>query len=154
MKHAVPRILKSILSSTIILVTAVIAVAAQQPGADPPLGENLFQPELIMQHQQEIGLTDDQKSFLKAETRRVQQSFVELQWQMQDEFEKLFGSLKGERIDETQALAELDKVLDIERQVKRLQIGLLIRIKNNLTPEQQAKLAEIRKHWTPDKAPK
>lgn len=45
---------------------------------------------------------------------------------------------------EQQALAQLDKVLDVEREVKRAQIGLMVRIKNKLTPEQQAQLREIR----------
>ena len=43
-------------------------------------------------------------------------------------------------MNEQQALAQLDKVLDAEREIKRLHIGLAIRIKNSLTPEQRAKL--------------
>jgi hypothetical protein len=34
--------------------------------------------------------------------------------------------------------------LTIEREIKRAQAALLVRIKNKLTPEQQAKLEEIR----------
>jgi Spy/CpxP family protein refolding chaperone len=47
-------------------------------------------------------------------------------------------------VDEQQVLAQLEKVLSIEREVKRAQVTLLVRIKNKLTPEQQAKLVEIR----------
>jgi hypothetical protein len=32
----------------------------------------------------------------------------------------------------------------VEREIKRAQVTLLVRIKNKLTPEQQAKLVEIR----------
>jgi len=35
-------------------------------------------------------------------------------------------------------------VLNIEREIKRTQIGLMVRIKNNLKPEQQARLRELR----------
>jgi Spy/CpxP family protein refolding chaperone len=38
----------------------------------------------------------------------------------------------------------LEKVLAAEREVKREQVTLLVRIKNKLTPEQQGKLAELR----------
>jgi Spy/CpxP family protein refolding chaperone len=34
--------------------------------------------------------------------------------------------------------------LATEREIKRAQVTLLVRIKNKLTPEQQAKLVEIR----------
>ena len=47
-------------------------------------------------------------------------------------------------MDEQEALAQLDKVLATERDIKREQITLLVRIKDKLTPEQQAKLVEIR----------
>jgi len=47
-------------------------------------------------------------------------------------------------VDETAVLAQVDKVLALERQVKRTQILLLVRIKNLLTEPQQAKLAELR----------
>jgi len=52
--------------------------------------------------------------------------------------------VKQPRVDEPQVLAQLEKVLAIEREIKRAQVALLVRIKNNLTPEQQTKLLEIR----------
>jgi Spy/CpxP family protein refolding chaperone len=41
-------------------------------------------------------------------------------------------------------MSQLDKVLNSEREIKRTQISLLIRIKNKLTPEQQAQLQKLR----------
>ena len=153
MKRRILRGIISILSFSLISMTVANPIWAQQSSPDP-MGDSFFSPELIMQHQQEIGLTDEQKAFLKAETRKVQPRFTELQWQLQDEAEKLLALVKGERVDEKQALAELDKLLDIEREVKRLQVTLVIRIKNDLTAEQQAKLSEIRKRSGIDKSPK
>jgi hypothetical protein len=46
--------------------------------------------------------------------------------------------------DEKKVLAQLDNVLQIEEQVKKTQITLMIRIKNKLNTEQQAKLKQIR----------
>ena len=43
-------------------------------------------------------------------------------------------------MDEQQAVAQLEKVLAVEREIKRGQVAFMIRLKNKLTPEQQAKL--------------
>jgi Spy/CpxP family protein refolding chaperone len=133
--------------STVILL-AIIAVCCcaalgQKPGNDP-LGDNLFPPELVMAHQQEIGLTEEQRDYLKVELRKAQLRFTELQWQLLDESEKLAALVKQEHVDEQQTLAALDKILDVEREIKRLQFSLVVRIKNKLTSEQQARLMAIK----------
>jgi Spy/CpxP family protein refolding chaperone len=97
-----------------------------------------------MQHQEEIGLTEEQKNFLKTESRKAALRFTELQWQLSDAAEKMAAVVKQPKVDEHQAIAMLDQVLDAEREIKRLQVSLVIRIKNNLTPEQQAKLQDIK----------
>ncbi|HLG13270.1 MAG TPA: periplasmic heavy metal sensor [Blastocatellia bacterium] len=127
----------------VLLLTAGAVVSQQPPGPDP-IGEAFFPPELVMQHQQAIGITEDQKAAFKAEFRSTQTRFTELQWQLQDEMEKLAGLVKGEHVDEQQVLAQLDKVLAAEREIKRTQLSLVIRIKNRLTPEQQARLQKIK----------
>lgn len=116
---------------------------AQHPGEDP-LGQSFFPPELVIQHQEAIGLSPEQKEAFKTEIRQAQLKFTELQWKLQDEMEKMLSLVKQTHPDEQQVLAQLDKVLSAEREVKKEQITLLVRIKNKLTPEQQAKLAELR----------
>ena len=119
------------------------AAWGQQPPADP-LGENFFPPEMVMQHQQAIGLNEEQKSFLKGEVQRAQARFTELQWQIQSEMETMISLVKEPRADEQQVLAQLDKILGLERDIKRTHITLVVRIKNSLSPEQQARLREIK----------
>jgi len=67
-----------------------------------------------------------------------------VQSKLQDEMEKLVILIKQPRVDEQQVLTQLEKVLAAEREIKRQQVTLLVRIKNKLTPEQQAKLFELR----------
>ena len=117
---------------------------AQQPQNDP-LGEHLFPPELVMQNQQAIGLNEDQKNFIKAEIQKAQARFTDLQWQLQEEMEKMIALVKESRVDEQQVLAQLEKILALEREIKRTHLGLVIRIKNRLTAEQQAQLQAIKK---------
>jgi Spy/CpxP family protein refolding chaperone len=126
-----------------IVLLSVGAVMTQQPPQSDPFAGNLFPPELIMQHQQAIGLSEEQKNFVKTELQKAQIRLTELQWGLQEEVEKLSASVKQDQVDEALALTQLDKVLAVEREIKRTHIGLLIRIKNRLTPEQKMRLREI-----------
>ncbi len=119
------------------------AIRAQQPDQDP-IGQSFFAPELVIQHQEAIGLSAEQRDYFKTEIRQAQLKFTELQWKLQDEMEKLISLVKQPRADEQQVLAQLEKVLAAEREVKREQVTLLVRIKNKLTAEQQGKLFELR----------
>jgi Spy/CpxP family protein refolding chaperone len=134
-----------------IILTVAFASAQQSthppqstPGHDP-LAQFIFPPELVMQHQREIGLTAEQKTFLRGEIQRVTLRFTELQWQLQDAMEGLASGMKESSVNEQQAMAQLDKILDTEREIKHLHIGLAIRIKNKLTPEQQSKLQGMKR---------
>ncbi len=122
----------------------VFAQRGQPPPGPDPIGENLFPPELIMAHQEAIGLRPEQKSYIREEIRKAQGQFTDLQWQLQDSMEALGSLLKPNTVDEPAVLAQLDKVLATEREIKRAQISLMVRIKNKLTPEQQARLRELR----------
>jgi Spy/CpxP family protein refolding chaperone len=110
------------------------------PPPGDPLAGSLFPPEVIMQHQRELALTEDQKTFMRGEIQRTTTRFNELQWQLQDAMEALSDIVKGASVNEQLALQQLDKVLDGEREIKRLHMEMAIRIKNKLTPEQQLKL--------------
>jgi len=145
---------------------SVVLVSAQQPeppqgpkpqsqGQPPPhppmdpLGDAMFPPELVMQHQRELALTDEQKAFMRSEINRTTTRFNELQWQLQDAMEALHETMKANSVNEQLALSQLDKVLDSEREIKRSHMELAIRIKNKLTPEQQTKLQEMKRNMGP-----
>lgn len=109
-----------------------------------PFGGFLFPPELVMQHQGQINLQDSQRAALQAAIGQAQTKFVDLQWKISAEGEKLARLLQAPTVDEKLVLEQVDRVLEIEREVKRAQMGLMVRIKNTLTPAQQAKLRELR----------
>jgi Spy/CpxP family protein refolding chaperone len=58
--------------------------------------------------------------------------------------ELLHDIMKSPSVSEEQALSQLNKVLDIEREIKRLHFSLAVRIKNRLTPVQQDQLNQMR----------
>src|SRR5215831_16789654 len=116
----------------------------RQPPPPDPLDDVMFPPDLIMGHQRELVLTDDQKTFMRGEIQRTTTRFNELNWQLQDSMEALHDTMKSNPVNEQLALSQLDKVLDSEREIKRLHMELAIRLKNKLTPEQQTKLQSIK----------
>ena len=128
---------------TLAFVCALSWGQSPQP-SDDPIAAQLFPPELVMQYHQEINLSPDQSKALKDEIQKAQAKFLDMQWDMQSEQEKLVLLLKAHPIDENAVLAQVDKVLDREREIKKTQILLLVRIKNQLTPAQQNKLNELR----------
>jgi Spy/CpxP family protein refolding chaperone len=128
----------------VVLLLAGVAAWAQQPAAQDPIAENLFAPDQVLANQKAIGLDEAQRSYVRAEVLKAQTRFTELQFQLQDAMESLVGLLKQNPADEAQVMAQLDKVLNAERDVKRTQIALMVRIKNKLTPEQQSRLRQLR----------
>jgi Spy/CpxP family protein refolding chaperone len=114
------------------------------PGQDP-LAPHVFPPDLVMRHAAEIGLDDGQRAAIKDAVVKMQGRFFELQWDVQAESEKMARLLQANPVDETAVLAQADKVMGLEREVKRTHLSLLVRIKNLLTAAQRAKLTELRK---------
>ena len=117
--------------------------ARNEPRHDP-LAEHVLPPELIMQHQKAIGLSDAQKTAVINEIKRAQGRIVEVQWDMQRAMERMVELLSQDKADEQGVISQLDNVLAVEREIKRVHLALAVRIKNILTPEQQRMLRELR----------
>lgn len=128
-------------------VPPVVAAAPAPPspttppgGGGDPIAERLFPPEAIMQRQKELGVTEKQRNAIIGEMQKFQSEIVGVQWQLQAAAEDLAAMLDAPAIDEAKALAQADKVMDLEHKMKRTHLGLLIRLRNLLTEEQRAKL--------------
>jgi Spy/CpxP family protein refolding chaperone len=119
------------------------------PPNPDPLAHLMFPPDMILSHARELNLTEDQKTFMRSEVQKTMTSFQDLQWKLQDQMELLQEIMKSSSVNEQQAVAQLDKVLDVENQIKRLHIGLAVRLKNRLTPEQQDQLQKMRMEHHP-----
>lgn len=142
---------RTVMLALLALLAAIATVrpaVAQQPRHEPShtspghghFEQHLFPPELIMQQQRNIGLTAEQRATITKAVQDLQARVLDFQWKMEDETQKLGERLREPTVDETAVLAQVDRVLGIEREVKRAHLALLVRIKNTLTAEQQAKL--------------
>ena len=119
------------------------------PGGPPPFLAQVFSPKLVMEHQQEIGLRPAQIDAIKQAMNDTQQQLVDLEWKLEAESEALAQLLGAAHVDEAAVLAKLDQVTAIEQQVKRANFALLVKIKNQLDSDQQAKLRALRRASPP-----
>jgi Spy/CpxP family protein refolding chaperone len=135
-----------ILNLIALLSTVCRLAAADKSAADTdPLAGTFFPPEIVLMAGDQIGLTKEQREAFRAHVEKIQPRSDELAQRLTRETAALSTLARQERVDEVALTAQLDKVLDAERDLKHLHIGLLAWIKNFLTPEQQAKLKEITK---------
>jgi hypothetical protein len=113
-------------------------------GGDDQLSTKLYPPDLVMENQKAIGLSDSQRSKIEFVVKDVQGKFVESQFKMRGEMEKLKTLMDQSSVDEPKVLEQIDRVLSVERDVKRAQLSLMMKIKNELSEDQKSKLSKIR----------
>jgi len=136
---------------TLLLLAVALPAKAEGPPAPPPsqaadpIGSKLFPPELVMEHQAELGLDDRQREAILKELERAQSQFPRLQWQLQAASQQLSRLLDAPQVDEAKALAQAGEVMKLETEIKRTHLALLIRIRNTLTDGQRGKLQAIRR---------
>ena len=135
-----------------ILRLLLLAIITLRADADP-IADNLFPPDLLRRAREEVALTDEQMQNIQKEAEKMDASFHALQERLQKETDALAALVKPGHVDAPATLAQLDKLLDVEREMRRAQIGFMLAIKNQLTPEQQVKLAAFRTSHGLDHAP-
>ncbi len=129
------------LSTLAVILSLALPLSAQEPD---PLELLTFSPELVMQHQNVIGLQAGQATSIKEELRQAQGQFTDLEWDLQAKMESFLSLLERDRVDEEAALLLLDEILELESRIKRIHLTLAIRIKNQLSTEQQEQLQQLR----------
>jgi Spy/CpxP family protein refolding chaperone len=120
----------------------------QDPGQRPPGGDfmrEFFPPELVMRNQRAIGLTSSQQTAIREEMVRAMPRFTELQWQISAEEETLSNLVKSGSAGEKEIIAQFEKLLAVEAQIKRLQLENLLKIRSILTPDQQESLKALKR---------
>ena len=135
-----------------LLLRLLIAANLTLRATAEPIEDFLFPPELLVQAQAEVPLTDEQRQHLQEVTDKMEARFRDLQERLQKENAALAAIVKPARVDPSAVLAQLQKVLEIDNSVKHAQLGFMLAIKAELTPDQQEKLTAFRKAHGIDRA--
>ena len=137
--------------AALLLATALMVPAAlsAQPGFEPrgnnPIKRFIFPPDLIMSHQDEIGLSAEQRRQIIAEVQQMEADLVPLRFEVGEVTQQMAKLLSAPRVDEEEVLALADRIMGLEGEIKKRHLTLVIRIKNLLTAEQQSRLQELRR---------
>jgi Spy/CpxP family protein refolding chaperone len=113
--------------------------------ASSDFSQHLFPPELIMQNQSRLNITDAQREAILQEIYKVQATAANVQWRVSSESEKLTALLARDNVSEAQVLEQARQVINFETAVKQAQLLMLVRIRNLLTAEQREILKSFRR---------
>jgi len=114
------------------------------PGMGGSMGHNLFPPEFVLMNQVALGLSTEQVASIKKQVGETQGRVLDAKVDLSRVTEQLRAALESTKVDEAAALSLASQAMDLEKQVKTAHLGLMIRVKNVLTEEQQDKVRALR----------
>lgn len=124
------------------LITSVALAQGQGNQKDVFKGK-LFPPNIILEHQDELNLSKEQFTAIRAAVVEVQSNVAEHEWDLREAYQRVLSELDDSPIDTDAVLDNVDAALLAENQVKKLQVRMLIRLRNLLTDEQVAYLRSV-----------
>jgi Spy/CpxP family protein refolding chaperone len=104
------------------------------------LGRFFYSPMQVLGQADEIGLTSEQEAAVRDLMGEHQERFRQLRFDLGNEMTRLGALAVDHPVDEATIMQQLETVLGLEAEIKRLQLSMLVRVKNLLTPDQQAQL--------------
>ena len=136
------RKLSTLAGLCLILWSAV--TVAQAPGDQKDVFKGkLFAPNIILEHQDELALSKEQFTAIRAAVVDVQGNVAEHEWDMREAYMQIMADLDDSPVDEASVLQNVEAALLAENQVKKLQVAMLIRLRNLLTDEQVEYLQSV-----------
>ena len=100
----------------------------------------LFAPNIILENRDELRLSKEQFTAIRAAVVEVQAGVAEHEWDMREAYQALLFELDESPVSENKVLEYASVALLAENQVKKKQMAMLVRLKNLLTAEQIAYL--------------
>jgi len=119
------------------------AAVAAGPKEDVFKGK-LFAPNVILENQAELGLSKQQFTDIRKAVVEVQSNVAEHEWDVREAYQNIMAELDKAPVDENQVLEYVSAALRAENEVKKLQVAMLIKLKNLLTNEQIEYLESVR----------
>ena len=131
---------------TIIIFSIILLTSTNlySQNSEDPVAKFLFEPELIMKNMKKIGVTKKQSQDIRQEVQAAQNKIMDLEWDVNAEMENVYELLSNSRIDESKALALIEKMMRFEREMQTAKLLMLVRVKNLLTVEQQEQLQKLK----------
>jgi len=137
------------MSKGLLILLALISMGIESAYAAEPKQDvfkgKLFAPNVILEHQAELSLSKQQFTEIKKAVVEVQANVAEHEWDVREAYLSIMAELDKTPIDEVQVLEHVGAALRAENEVKKLQVVMLIQLKNLLTVDQVEYLESVRK---------
>lgn len=127
----------------IIVISALCMLMSVGLWAQGDIRKELFSAEKVMEHRQAIGLKPNQADAIKKIHNESAGAFQTLKWDLDYEQELLDSLVAMNQPDTKKVSQQFDKVMALEKELKKMRMMSLIGIKNVLEPEQIEKLKEV-----------
>ena len=137
--------MKIVIALTLLATWCPLRAADKSKPATDPFAGAFFSPEMVSMMRERIMLSQEQQDALRILMEKTQPLSEQSRKKLEKETAALAALAGQERVERTAILSQLDKVLDVERELKHLHVGLLVEVRNLLTLEQQTKLREMTK---------
>lgn len=125
-----------------LLLSAAGALHAHRSAQEVPSA--LFVPDLVLASSEALSLSSHQAASVASLAEGLADGLEAIHALVAAESAELLDLFEAVTVDEAAATRSIDRLLDLERQANRLRLLQVISVKNLLTAEQQAQLAEIR----------
>ncbi len=106
--------------------------------------EFLYEPEFVFAHAEEIGLTEPQRRDLIDAVVAIQGDVTRMELEAVGDMRRLEALLAEEEIDIEAVTPLVDRLLEVENDIKRRYLSLMIELHNSLSPAQRDRLDQLR----------
>ena len=127
-----------------LLVLLFLASTSLIAFAQDAFQKELFSADVALKYRSEIGLSSAQVDAIKKTHSDHIAEFNSIKWDLDAELVALNKLLRSAKVDKQATMSQMEKVMTLEDKLKRIRLGMLINIKNELKESQQKKLKELR----------
>ncbi|MEN8183256.1 MAG: Spy/CpxP family protein refolding chaperone [Myxococcota bacterium] len=126
----------------IFLASLALPVAA---GARPAFASDRHR--FLEEHAERLGLDDETREEIRGLVEESRETNRELRGEVRDLHREMRGLLEAEDPDESAVMAQADAIGGLETELHKNRLATMLRIRARLSPEQRAKLVELRKEY-------
>ena len=134
----------SILVGLCLAFVALGAAAQQQGEQKDPFQGKLIAPNVILDNRDELALSQAQLTAIRQAVVTAQGEIAEHEWDLREAYQFVMADLDESPVDADKVLANIEKALLAENEVKKRQVALLIELRNLLTDEQFTYLQSVK----------
>lgn len=108
------------------------------------VGMTLYRPMMVVRFGPQAGVPEDKIAKIRQDFFDTQTRIADLEPRIKKARIEIQRLLAAGELDETKVFAQMDEVSKAETEIKKQRLGLMMRIRQSLTPEQRKKLDELK----------